>query len=519
LRKISLWISYGEILKENLTNNILVVGAGPIGSFMALCLVRYGLNVSIIDKIPSQTTFTKALTINSSTLKLFHGLRIVDKFLKQGKILTDAEAYFEGKLAVHLNKRYLETCYNYFLSIPQTLTEQILHDELKSHGVEIRYENELINLTQHSSHVEVQIKDNGTDVICKEKYEYVIGCDGAHSKTRDLVGLDFSRHDYDMYFVVADVFFENGDTIEKSSYFMNAEGDFVGTFLMRDDGCTRLAIKQNGCLPRNKPVFDKQFLQRWLDKVLVNKRLKIKEMTWSSAAQIITRTTACGNIDRVFIAGDAYHLFSPVGGHNMNTGFHDTMNLAWKLAFHINGYLDNKILDTYSCEREIAIQKLLEVTNLNTQIVMQKNTTHPKRKLFEAKFTNRKYFRSELPSEFAGYFADYSKAEGEAGKHVPYIDNLQVKLNVHSTYDIPILQKYVVFYNAKMRSDELVKNRFNRTSDIVIFVEVDGVKDKELMNKLKLKSDYACVVRPDGMICYHDEIDKLIPDMLYKVGW
>jgi 2-polyprenyl-6-methoxyphenol hydroxylase-like FAD-dependent oxidoreductase len=96
-----MWIEY---IGFNMVNNtrILITGAGPVGLLLALIMKHQGFEPVIVDKISSKrTAFSKALSIAPSTLKLFHGLGISDKFLSQGNRLDKAlicEDYYTRKV-------------------------------------------------------------------------------------------------------------------------------------------------------------------------------------------------------------------------------------------------------------------------------------------------------------------------------------------------------------------------------------------------------------------------------------
>jgi len=54
---------------------------------------------------------------------------------------------------------------------------------------------------------------------------------------------------------------------------------------------------------------------------------------------------------RVFIAGDAAHLWVPYAGYGMNAGIADALNLSWHLSAHLAGWADARVLDAYEIER------------------------------------------------------------------------------------------------------------------------------------------------------------------------
>src|SRR5262249_19700762 len=79
--------------------------------------------------------------------------------------------------------------------------------------------------------------------------------------------------------------------------------------------------------------------------------VKVRGCVWESVYRVQVRQAAAYRRGRVFLAGDAAHVFPPFGGQGMNTGIQDADNLAWKLAAVINGAAAEPLLDTYHVER------------------------------------------------------------------------------------------------------------------------------------------------------------------------
>ena len=73
---------------------------------------------------------------------------------------------------------------------------------------------------------------------------------------------------------------------------------------------------------------------------------------------------------RVFIAGDAAHVHSPLGGQGMNTGIGDAMNLGWKLAAAVGGTAPPWLLDSYESERLPVGAAVLRLTDAFNQLVL-----------------------------------------------------------------------------------------------------------------------------------------------------
>src|SRR6185503_20611686 len=96
----------------------------------------------------------------------------------------------------------------------------------------------------------------------------------------------------------------------------------------------------------------------------------IRSVEWTSSFRIQRRLADTYRRGRTFLAGDAAHIHSPLGGQGMNTGIGDAENLAWKLALVIAGRADQRLLDTYEAERRPIAKGVLETTSSVTEVVV-----------------------------------------------------------------------------------------------------------------------------------------------------
>ena len=97
--------------------------------------------------------------------------------------------------------------------------------------------------------------------------------------------------------------------------------------------------------------------------------IEARALHWSSYFRIHHRQVAQLRVGRIFLAGDAAHIHSPLGGQGMNTGLHDVWNLAWKLDLFLHGHGNQQPLDSYSAERIPVIQSVIETTDLLTKVM------------------------------------------------------------------------------------------------------------------------------------------------------
>src|SRR5207244_10478653 len=97
--------------------------------------------------------------------------------------------------------------------------------------------------------------------------------------------------------------------------------------------------------------------------------VRVQRVNWFSAYHVHHRVAEHFRIGRVFIAGDAGHVHSPVGGQGMNTGIGDAVNPAWKLAAVLQSRAHERALDTYEPERIAFAERLVATTDRAFQLV------------------------------------------------------------------------------------------------------------------------------------------------------
>ena len=113
-----------------------------------------------------------------------------------------------------------------------------------------------------------------------------------------------------------------------------------------------------------------QDLQRMVDRVGV--RIQIRSADWMTPFHVTDRQAKHYRVGNVFLAGDASHVHSPVGGQGMNTGIQDVANLAWKLAAVARG-ADDTLLDSYEEERGEVGKALLRFTERGLKFATASN--------------------------------------------------------------------------------------------------------------------------------------------------
>ena len=352
--------------------DVLVVGAGPTGLMMAAQLERAGVTFRIVDRQKDRAQESRALVLHARSMELFQNLGLENEFLSKGKKSIGMGLYINSKEKLKINFGNIsieDTPFPFILFISQAETEKILIDHLKRRSAKIERETELVDFSQDSNEVHCTIRGrDGTEekINCK----YLIGCDGAHSKVRHGLGLEFEGAPYSANFILADVEIEWPYDRDRLLLFFSMRG-LLAQFPLTDK-ITRLIISQPKppADPDSQPTLDE--VQKLIHE-LVEAPAKISNPVWLARFHLHHRGVNQYRVDRCFVAGDAAHIHSPVGGQGMNTGLQDAANVAWKLILVLKKVAPEKILDTYQEERYRIGQILLKTTDRLFSIAATRN--------------------------------------------------------------------------------------------------------------------------------------------------
>ena len=351
-----------------MTAEVVIVGAGPTGLTMAIELPRRSVAVRIVDAAAAPTTETRALGVQPRTLELFDNLGLAEAAVAGGVPVTEFNVFSEGKRFLHIDIHDLATPHPYLLMLPQPQVEALLTARLAEYGVTIEHGVELTALSQSPGHVRVTLQHR-TGLAEQTHAPWVIGCDGAHSTVRHQIRVPFVGAAFEENFAVADVHMDWTLPYDIFYSFLN-RGRFVAYFPMPGNQ-HRLTIAYR---PGQSPVGDVTFeeLQSAVDRC-APAGARVAEITYAGRFRINQRKVARHSVGRVFLAGDAAHVHSVVGGQGMNTGIQDAFNLGWKLAAVVHGQAAPELLDSYAAERSPVAHRLVKGTRRATRMTLLRN--------------------------------------------------------------------------------------------------------------------------------------------------
>ncbi|MFL5495272.1 MAG: FAD-dependent oxidoreductase [Gemmatimonadales bacterium] len=345
--------------------DVLIVGAGPVGLFLANECARRGMRWRIIETGPSQSEHSKALAIFPRTLEIFDMAGLVGSFVELANRVTSVALTAHGRPLARLRFAPKTTPYPFIAMVPQDVTERLLVEHLRRKGGAVEYDTSFVSALQHSDYVAVTVerKAHRRELTAA----FVVGCDGAHSTVRHLLNLPFEGAVYDALFMLADVETNQALPPDELQLCPSAFGP-LAIFPMSATRRRIVATIANAA--GDAPSLD--LVQRIL-RERGPRRIEARALHWSSYFRIHHRQVAKLRVGRFFVAGDAAHIHSPFGGQGMNTGLHDAWNLAWKLDLVLHGRGNEQLLESYGGERRPVIQQVIQTTHLLTRVMGTEN--------------------------------------------------------------------------------------------------------------------------------------------------
>jgi 2-polyprenyl-6-methoxyphenol hydroxylase-like FAD-dependent oxidoreductase len=329
---------------------VAIVGAGPVGLALALGLARCGVRSVLLEKKAATSEHSKAPAIHIRTREVLKLWGVEDAFLAAGilkptLILHSPDTGRPPLATLDFSELEAETDRPGLLVLEQAHTERLLLEAVRESGLcDVRFSTEAVGLAQTCDVVTLTVGDAGGKRDLDA--EFVVGCDGASSFVRDALGLSFEGITYSVRPMLADVRIEDErDELQWPRTSNGSDGLTAGIRL--SPGLWRL-IRLERSEPRHGEEVGDAEIRARVEEVLGTGPF---DVVWASRFRIHRRASARFRVGRVLLAGDAAHVHSPAGGLGMNGGIQDAHNLAWKLAYALEGADTDRLLDSYEVER------------------------------------------------------------------------------------------------------------------------------------------------------------------------
>lgn len=405
---------------------VLIVGAGPVGLATAAMLRRHGIAVRIVDKSSGPTPYSKAVGMHARTLESMHALGLSEQLVSDGQPLADFRVVDGGTAIMEASFADMGSAYEFVLGIPQSRTERRLLARLQACGGDVEWEtgfSELLSAgvpadKQAQAVVKLKHKDGREEQV---HCNWLIAADGGRSAVREAAGIAFEGGDYGKAFILGDAFIDWDGPREKLQFFLSPNGYLL--LVPMPGGLHRIIAQTDHRYAEfqgvNRPQATLEALQYIVDRNGPG-GIRVHSPEWLTCAPFYHRQAAAAQAGRIVLAGDALHLFSPLGAQGLNTGFQDVFNLAWKIAFIERGFAAASLMETYCDERMAMARRIAEVTTRTTRYI---TATHPLKRLTRHLMTralnDSARVQRKLPRLLGGLLQAYDKHAPLSGKSAP----------------------------------------------------------------------------------------------------
>lgn len=338
--------------------DVVICGAGPTGLAMAAEAARFGLRYRLIDKAAHGAMHSQALVVQARTLEQFERYEIAQRAIERGRRLRFIRMFSDGHRVLEASFDDIPGNYPFILFLPQAQTEALLAEHVEAQGGVIEREVMLQNFTDTGERVDCELLHADASVE-PVSASYLVGADGAHSTVRRLLGMPFEGRSVDYDFFLGDLRVQGDVPSDGLSVHLH-EGNLVFAGRM-DDTHARFIVALHDDPMQREPTVDD--FQSAIDLVGME-NVRVSEPRWMTAFHVSERKTPAYSRGRVFLAGDATNIHSPVGGQGMNTGIQDAANLIWKIALVQQHRAHPALLESYDAERKPISDALMNVTSV-----------------------------------------------------------------------------------------------------------------------------------------------------------
>jgi 2-polyprenyl-6-methoxyphenol hydroxylase-like FAD-dependent oxidoreductase len=369
--------------------DVLIVGSGPAGLTLAAQLAAFpDISTRLIEAKAGPLALGQADGVACRTMEMFAAFGFAEQI--------EQEAYWVNEVAFwkpdaqrpeHIERNgIVQDTEDGLSEFPHVILNQArVHDRYLEHmrnspsRMEVDYYRSVVSVTPSkndgSAVVEIERTDpDHSGQIERVTARYVVGCDGARSVVRKSIGRVLHGDSANQAWGVMDVLAVSDfpDIRRKSAIQSSNEGNVL--IIPREGGYLVRFYVEMDKLTENERVASKLITVEHViaaaQRIMKPFTLEVKDVVWWSVYEIGQRI--CDKYDNVFesgperplpsifIAGDACHTHSPKAGQGMNFSMQDTFNLGWKLAAVLRGQAIPELLHTYSEERQVVAQDLID---------------------------------------------------------------------------------------------------------------------------------------------------------------
>ncbi|WP_193221953.1 NAD(P)/FAD-dependent oxidoreductase [Amylibacter sp. SFDW26] len=289
------------------STRVLIVGAGPTGLTAAIELARRGIMPVVIEKRKTASNLSRAVGILPNSMDILTPSGAAKAIRKEAVIIQSSVFHNQDKQVSSIKMNGLRGLNKRLYALPQDRTEYHLLKVFRELGGKVNYGAEFLSLSQSDNEVSVSILGKAF------RFDYVIGADGVNSTVREALRIPYEGFDLPETWSIADVDAKVWRNPRSFSIFLLKDGNVAVTVPLDKERFRVVATSKDALAALPIPMI-------------------VEKIRRSGTFKVSIRQAKTYQLGRAFLAGDAAHCHSPVGGRGMNLGIADAAELAECIA-------------------------------------------------------------------------------------------------------------------------------------------------------------------------------------------
>lgn len=343
--------------------DIAIIGAGPVGLFMAKLMGLAGHRVVLLERNEGLCPLPRAIAFDDETLRSLAQIGLLEAVAPT--MMPSPEVFYRnsrGRLLMHMHGTRGITGQPSVATFHQpTFEAQLLAAAHRIPNVSLTFCANVTETTQDRDGVRLSIETAAG--LRSLRAAYLVACDGGGSATRERIGAELEGATFAQKWLVIDAIVPGhevravtfGCDPARPSVLVPAAGGRLRWEFLQLPGEDEATLASDATISRLLRPFGFEALPAIDRKAVYAFHTRIASR-WRSG--------------RVFLAGDAAHLMPPFAGQGMNSGLRDAMNLGWKLDHVLRGAADEAVLDTYEAERKSQVAGIVALSARLGAVIM-----------------------------------------------------------------------------------------------------------------------------------------------------
>jgi 3-(3-hydroxy-phenyl)propionate hydroxylase len=348
--------------------DIAIIGAGPVGLFMANLMGLAGHRIVLLERNEGLCSLPRAIAFDDEALRSLAQVGLLDSVA--AGMIASPDVFFRnarGRVLMHMTGSPGITGQPRLATFHQpTFEAQLLEGAHRFPNVTLLFPANVTDTKQDAAGVTLTVDTaSGPRTL---RAAYLVACDGGGSATRERIGARLEGSTYAQRWLVIDAIVPGhqvgaitfGCDPARPSVQVPAKGDRLRWEFLQLPGENEADLADDATIAALLRPFGIGTLP---------------EIDRKTVYTFHSRVTSRWRLGRTFLAGDAAHLMPPFAGQGMNSGFRDAMNLGWKLDHALRGAGDDALLDTYEAERKSQVAGTIRLSARLGSVIMPLSPT------------------------------------------------------------------------------------------------------------------------------------------------